>query len=206
MKNAQKRSFTITVFLFVILILISFYFDPRVASSAEGFRTDFLTSFFLNFGSLGTIFVLIVLLTALFLKENRRKWILPLWVASGLSIVTSFVLKVWVQRPRPFQLGLTSLIVGLEKARYFTWDFSFPSFHTMLIFSTLPFLEKEFPKFRYVWIVLAIVTGFSRIYFGLHFLSDVIAGGLIGYLIGTLMLGHNREGKFWERLYTKIFR
>ena len=205
MRNSGKRKFAITTLFFILLLFVSFYFDAKIASSMYLIKNNVLDSFFISLDSLTTILLLILILTIIFLKENRRKWILPLWIASGLSVLTSFVLKIWIQRPRPFQVGLTTLTAGLEKTRYFTWDFAFPSFHTMLIFATLPFLEKEFPKLKYFWILFAVVIGFSRMYFGLHFLSDVLAGGLIGYLIGTFMLGHKKEGKFWERLYGRIF-
>ena len=74
------------------------------------------------------------------------------------------------------------------KDNFNTWNFSFPSFQTMLVFAALPLLNKEFKRFRYVWIVFACLVGFSRAYFGVHYLSDVFGGAIIGYLIGYSML------------------
>ena len=206
MKNSGKRRFMFMIVLFVFIAIVSVWFDPRVAVSMNNLRTDFLSSFFLNFGSLGTIAILLIILTAVFFQQRKKEMILPLWFAAGLSAAISFFLKILVQRPRPFQLGFISLIDSVGKASYSTWDFSFPSFHTMIAFAVVPFLDKEFPKFKYVWIALAVIIGFSRMYLGLHFLSDVVSGGLIGYIIGVLVVESEKENKFWARTYGKIFR
>ena len=75
----------------------------------------------------------------------------------------------------------------------------------MLAFCAIPFLSKEFPKFKYFWIAFASLIAFSRVYFGVHFLSDVIAGGLIGYLIGWFVLKTEKENKSCEGVYRRIF-
>ena len=58
----------------------------------------------------------------------------------------------------------------------------------MLVFAALPLLNKEFKKFRYIWLAFAILIGLSRAYFGVHYLSDVFSGAIIGYLIGLSMV------------------
>jgi undecaprenyl-diphosphatase len=57
---------------------------------------------------------------------------------------------------------------------------SFPSDHTIIFFTmTVSFwLFKR--KHHYVWVLLALVVGFSRIWVGVHFPADVAAGALIG--------------------------
>jgi membrane-associated phospholipid phosphatase len=76
----------------------------------------------------------------------------------------------------------------------------------MIIFCTIPFISRKFPRFKYIWIISALLVAFSRVYFGLHFLSDVIVGGLIGYLIGIIVIKQEKENKFWEKIYNKISR
>lgn len=205
MGGREKRSLPIVLSLITVLAVVSFSFDSKIFPIIKSLRTDFLSSFFLNFGSLGTIFVLLIILTAAFAKEHRRKWILPLWFSAGMSALVSLTLKMWIQRPRPFQEGLITLLNGLGKASYSLWDFSFPSFHAMVIFAMLPFLDEEFPRFKYVWIMLALIICFSRIYLGVHFLSDVLSGGLIGYLIGYVVISSERKHQLWRRICNRFF-
>ena len=58
----------------------------------------------------------------------------------------------------------------------------------MLVFSAVPLLNQEFKKFRYIWFVFACLVAFSRAYFGVHYVSDVMVGAVIGYLIGLSMV------------------
>jgi membrane-associated phospholipid phosphatase len=76
----------------------------------------------------------------------------------------------------------------------------------MLAFCAVPILAKEFPKFKYIWIIFAGLVAFSRVYFGLHFMSDVTAGGLIGLIIGWAVIEFENKFKFGEKIYIKIFR
>ena len=94
----------------------------------------------------------------------------------------------------PYQLELVSVAQGLAENAHKVWDFSFPSFQAMMVFCAVPLLSKEFPKFKYVWVIFACLVAFSRVYLGVHFLSDVIAGALIGYMIGYFIM-RNVEGK-----------
>jgi undecaprenyl-diphosphatase len=151
--------------------------------------------------------IIFFVLTALFLwEENKRRWIIPLWTCLGISAIVSFMLKVTVQRLRPFQLGIVSLLPSLQQASFSTWNFSFPSFQSMLAFCAIPILSKEFPRLKKFWIGFAILVAFSRVYFGMHFFSDVISGALIGYVIGMLVIKLEKEEKFGQRVYNKIMR
>lgn len=192
--------------LFVLVILLSFYFDAEIVRGIFLIRGDFLNDVFMGITFVSSSVIIFFFLTSLFLwKEHKRKWILPLWISLGLSVGISFLLKFFVKRLRPFQLGIVSVMPVLEKASHVIWNFSFPSFHAMLGFCAVPILSKEFPKFKYVWIGFASLIAFSRIYFGLHFLSDVLVGGAIGYLIGFGILKLEREKKIFERVYRKVF-
>jgi len=193
--------------LFVFLIFISLYFDSEIVKGISLIRNSFFNEFFLGLTFISSSIIIFFFLTSLFLwKEHKRKWILPLWFTLGISVLVSFLLKFFIKRPRPFQIGIVSVLPVLEKASYLIWNFSFPSFHAMLVFCALPILSKEFPKFKYIWIFFASLIAFSRIYFGLHFLSDVLVGGLIGYLLGIIIIKVEKKNKFWEKIYKKIFR
>ncbi len=203
----KKKEVIIIGMLIAFATFVSLYFDSEIVKGISLIRNNFLNEFFIGLTFISSSIIIFFFLTSLFLwKEHKRKWILPLWFTIGLSGVVSFLLKVAVQRSRPFQLGIVSILSVLEKSSHLIWNFSFPSFHAMLAFCAIPILSKHFPKFKYVWIIFAGLIAFSRIYFGLHFLSDVILGGLIGYLLGAVIVKIEKENKFWEKIYKKIFR
>lgn len=195
------------ILLIALTALAGFYFDSEIVKGISLIRNNLLNDFLLGITFLSPEIVIFFFLTSLFLfQSHKRKYILPLWISLGLSVVVSFLLKSLIQRQRPFQLGLVSILPILEKASHLTWNSSFPSFQAMLVFSAIPILWREFPKFKHVWIIFACIVAFSRVYFGLHFLSDVIAGGLIGYLLGMLVIKLEEKYKFGEKTYKKLFR
>lgn len=200
-----KNKRVLPIVLLIILVGLSFMFDRQIAVFFSQIRGYLLNEVFLGFTFISSEIVIFFVLTSLFLwQENKRKWILPLWFTMFLSVVVSLLLKIGVHRLRPYQLGIVDTLPVFISASHLVWDFSFPSFHAVLAFSTLPLLSKEFPKLKYFWIVFAGLIAISRIYFGIHFLSDVIAGAIVGYLIGLLVLKLEMKNKFSEKIYQLI--
>jgi len=193
------------IFAFVgLAIFISLYFDSEIVKGVSLIRNNLLNQFFMGITLISSELIVFFFLTGLFLWKGK-KFVLPLWVTLGLSAIVGFLLKFSIQRQRPFQLGIVSTLPVLEKASHAVWNFSFPSFQAMLVFCAIPLLSRKFPKLKYYWISFAVLVGFSRIYFGLHFLSDVIAGGAIGYLLGMVVVKLEEKYKFGEKVYRRIF-
>ena len=195
----KKRGFFIFAFV-VLAIFVSLYFDSEIVKSVSLIRNNLFNDFFMGITFVSSEIMVFFFLTGLFLWK-KKKFILPLWITLGLAVAVSFLLKVVVQRQRPFQLEIISVLPALEKASHAVWNFSFPSFQTMLVFCAIPLLSKQFPKLKYYWIAFAVLVGFSRIYFGLHFLSDVVVGGAIGYLIGIGIIKLEERYKFGEKIF-----
>lgn len=100
------------------------------------------------------------------------------------------LLKEFYQRPRPRLFGDEVRALGM------TFDYphgaSFPSGHaitSVVVFGTLAYLAARVERARRLRratligaILLVLLIGFSRVYFGVHYLSDVIAGVLVGLL------------------------
>lgn len=193
--------------LAVAAMFTSLRFDAEISKIISMIRIQQLDSFFLGLTFWSSEIIIFFVLTSFFLwSENKRKWIAPLWFTLFLSVMASFLLKISIQRLRPFQQEIVSTLPVLLNENYMTWNFAFPSFQAMLVFCAVPILSKEFPKFKYAWIFFAVLVAFSRVYFGLHFMSDVIAGGLIGYLLGMLVILYEKENRFGEKIYRRIFR
>ena len=149
--------------------------------------------------------IIFFVLTSLFLwKEHKRKYILPLWVTLALAAIVSFLLKIAVKRPRPYQIDIVSAL--FEEASHNIWNFSFPSFQAMLGFCAIPILSKKFPKLTYIWVIFAVLIALSRVYLGVHFISDILVGGLIGYFLGVFVIKYEDKTNFWGKIYKKIFR
>lgn len=200
----KKRAFILWVVFFVIFI--SFYFDAEIVKGISSIRNPVLDNLFLRIGFLSSEVIIFIILTGLFLQKDKRGWVIPLWVSLAFSAAVSFIMKISIQRQRPYQLDIVPVLQSLEKASHLIWNFSFPSSHAMIAFCVVPILSKKFPKLKYIWITFALLIAFSRIYFGVHFLSDVIAGGVLGYLIGILIVRLEEENKFGEKIYKRIIR
>lgn len=201
----KKKEVLVISIIIIFAILCFFYFDASISQSFENIRNYFLTDLFMGITYVSSGVIIFFILTSLFLwKEHKRKYILPLWITLALSAIVSFLLKIAITRPRPYQIGVVSTL--FEEASHNIWNFSFPSFQAMLAFCAVPILAKEFPKLKNVWVIFAVLIAISRVYLGVHFMSDILIGGLIGYLLGYLLINFERKNKFWEKTYKKIFR
>jgi len=97
-----------------------------------------------------------------------------------------YSLKFVIKRERPlFFLEMSS---KLSKGPGEILDPSFPSAHAAYSFMMATLLATWFPRYRVLFFILAGFIGWTRIYLGLHYPIDVIAGGILGYGITKLFL------------------
>jgi membrane-associated phospholipid phosphatase len=179
----QNRFFFIGYFLLLIfaLFILIFY------SKADGFfllnpwHPQWLNWFFIPFTYFGDgLFVIAMAIVLFFLK--RKLLALLIFSSYALSGIVAQVLKYFIVEARP--------AVYLEKFNYpyFIDDVtlhnfhSFPSGHTASAFALAAILSFAVSKkaFGLIFLFLAVMVGYSRIFLGQHFLDDVFAGSLIG--------------------------
>ena len=104
--------------------------------------------------------------------------LIPLIVLSDQ--ITSSLIKPLVDRTRPCEayqaLGTVRALIGVKTSP------SFPSSHAANAFAAAMFFALFYPKRQWIYFVIAALVAFSRIYVGVHYPLDVIAGGVIGVL------------------------
>lgn len=204
----KKGVFIVGLAMSIVLTVMVFLYDTEIIRFISSLRNEYFDYFLLSITFISNAIIIFFFLTTLFLwKEHKRRWIFPLWLTLFFSLIVSYIIKIVVQRPRPFQIGLVSVLqiaFHFIRGSFNTWNFSFPSFQTVLVFSALPLLSKEFKKFRYIWLIFACLIAFSRVYFGVHYLSDVLAGGIIGYLIGLIIVSIEEKKSYGKRLMKRL--
>jgi undecaprenyl-diphosphatase len=144
---------------------------------------DQLIPWLTHLGSLGAVILFILLAWILTRKRNVLYTLLCLY---GVQFVVVYGLKFLIRRPRPpaFPEGTPGLFSGPGEIL----DPSFPSAHTLYAFMIATVLSTRFPRYRVVFFVAAGFIGWTRIYLGLHYPTDVLAGALLGYGVTELFL------------------
>jgi membrane-associated phospholipid phosphatase len=188
--------------LFAILsaLMIGLYLSGAVSGMDQAaiefvasFRTEGLTAFFSILTSLGGAAVLaplgVVLLIAMYVKGYRAE-AAAILLTLGVGEVLNELLKAYFARPRPVGVHLIDL----------PDSYSFPSGHAMIspaFYCMLAYIcryrfrEKSWSLFLQpvVFMMVLLLAG-SRVYLGVHFLSDVLAGfclSMVGYFIARFV-------------------
>lgn len=114
----------------------------------------------------------------------------------GVTSQVQSAIRYYVDRPRPFiEHDVTVRLPYLVNTP--PMDPGFPSGTTVITFmiATIASSEiKNLGKYRFILYSAACLVGFSRIYLGAHYPSDVIAGAMIGYGIPKLILSRDISG------------
>lgn len=132
-------------------------------------------------GGDGWLWYAMGLVILLFGGEERFAALGAAGVASVLSILLFLRLKRLTGRKRPCHIEPHCWAKLLPPDQ-----FSFPSGHTMTAFAVAVPLSLFYPGLMIGLMFCALSIAISRILLGMHFLSDVIAGGLIGAGIGYI--------------------
>ncbi|MDY3890295.1 MAG: phosphatase PAP2 family protein [Bacilli bacterium] len=91
-----------------------------------------------------------------------------------------FSIKFLVKRIRPYH-EIDGFVLMMDKIHYrHPSSYSFPSGHTFTAFFLATTIFIRWRKWGYVALPLAFMVGFSRIYLGAHYFSDVLVGGILG--------------------------
>lgn len=144
--------------------------------------TDTFFVFYTTLGNMGLCW-LILSAAMLCVRKTRKAGLAGLLALLIGFLCTNVVLKPLVCRTRPWLVveGLTALVVEHD-------PHSFPSGHTCAAFAAACAWRAYLPKrWANTALVCAVLMGFSRLYVGVHFPTDVLCGAVIGCLSAWLV-------------------
>ena len=154
-------------------------------------------AFFLSYG-LGYWVMIAVFAIALFLLRKHRI-ALELVVVFFVSAAVVFVLKHVIHADRPYLIDSRVIAYDTDSG------FGMPSAHALLSVVILGWVYLRHPKSRLLlWgsIVIAFFIGLSRVYLGLHYPSQVIAGWVLG--VALLFLFRYVDKRLWSPFQKKL--
>ena len=146
-----------------------------VQNNLRSAKTDDVMKFITNLSDGGFIWLIISITLIISKKHRKTGFAMACTIAFGL-IITNAIVKNTIQRMRPFMLieELAALIPHPS-------DWSFPSGHaTSSIGCGLIMLKHLHKTLGLTGLTLGILISASRVYLGVHYPSDVIAGAVAG--------------------------
>ena len=170
------------IFLFIAIkysVDGGFSVDGKLIEFSQDIQNKNLTEFFKILTHLGS-FITVIILTAI-LAIVLKPILLKIFVVCNVGAVGAFclVVKKIVKRPRPVGINLIA-----------ETGFSFPSAHSMIsvvFYGFIIFLIWKLIKNKTLNIIstsvisiLALTICYTRVYLGVHFITDVLAGALAG--------------------------
>lgn len=189
----KKKYIASSIFflLFIIMTILMLtnntkVFDDTIYNYIFSFRNDLIDFIFktiTKFGNTITVIGIVLLLIILIKKENIYKLLFTV----GITVSVNQLLKHLIRRIRPDHLRLVQ-----ENS------FSYPSGHAMIsiaLYGFIIYLVYKNIKNRFIKIILIVLSsililgiGISRIYLGVHYPSDVLAGYFISTTIVLLTI------------------
>jgi len=178
---------SLIIFIITLITLVTkatLLLDYSIYLANKNIQNPFLTLFFILITSLANTIPLITIsiILGLFFIFRKRYYYLAIFMFSMLiGFITENLLKIIIHRIRP-----SSSIISMS-------GYSFPSGHatmaiiflTLIIAYTLEYLKNKKARIflPFLLVLLILLIGYSRIYLGVHWFSDIVAGYSLGLFV-----------------------
>jgi undecaprenyl-diphosphatase len=167
----------------------SFYFDDAVWNFIQQHQNRGLYNFMRNvsrFGDWWSHALAGLILLAIAWIRGSRKWsrvFLAMLIALALAGVAGTVMKRTVPRPRPS----VHTEIRWGGPHFSTKYHSFPSGHVAASTAFFGVLLIARRRVGLACLPIPVLIGFSRMYIGAHYLSDVVCAAVVGFLCALLV-------------------
>jgi membrane-associated phospholipid phosphatase len=194
LQNSLKNTKTLLIpylIIFVIAITLKIIFTKEdIYFFINGLHFPLGDILFPYITELGSSITAVVLPLLLLFVSYRKSLLL------ATSYIVTFIINVPLKnyfgapRPKLYFDGTLRPIYYVPNVEVLSNHFSFPSGHTVCAFTAAVVLTYITPnkKFGYLYLLLAILVAYSRMYMSQHFFEDVTAGSFVAVLFTTLWL------------------
>ncbi len=172
----------------------------------NAFHKPWLDNFFINYTYMGDGLFAVALSVFLFFVLKQKKMGFIMLVAYAFTGILAQMIKPIIESPRPQPYFAPQWLPFFIKDIIHGGHTSFPSGHTVTAFAvaTVIVLFTHNKLLHIVLLMLAMLTGFSRVYLSQHFLLDVLAGSLIGVAGSVLCVYWCRHIKEEKLVFKKV--
>jgi undecaprenyl-diphosphatase len=173
--------------------------DQMVNAAFGQWRVEPLISTFLWITALGSspaVVSAVIIATGFLWSQHRLSIIVPLWVTCVGAVATTSIGKFLIGRHRPQMTIDVTVVFSSFPSGHATAAMAVYGFIAYAIARILPGIRERF-EVAYWTAVLVLLIGSSRIILGVHYVTDVIGGLLVGgfwLLIGFTIAEWNRAG------------
>lgn len=176
------------VILAICIVILCTYSKEAIHMAINSCYSTFGDIFFKYYTYTGDFAIIAPICIGLFFISYRKGFIAT--AATCLApLGTQFCKRViWPVSPRPKVVFQEVFDLHVVEGVHLHSSHSFPSGHTtgaFAIFCCLALMAKK-PVWKIVFLMLAVISGYSRMYLSQHFLIDVTVGSFIGTLTAVL--------------------
>jgi undecaprenyl-diphosphatase len=177
------KTATLLIAILVVALLgyASVTYDYQIFLAIKSLQNPVLDVVMLLVTNIATLYIGVPIILAIVYLKGNKKLFADLVIALVAGIALTLLLKMVIARPRPED------IVNISFWASATFS-SFPSDHASTAFAMFGVIGHHLRKHKVWMYLLAALIAFSRVYLGVHFPTDVVAGAFIGIVVSQTVI------------------